>query len=62
MIKQVTINNKIYTVSDSDTYSAEEELIFEIRQDKQNVFVVGMWEDLLGSPVRKIWKIVGVSE
>ena len=61
MIKEVIINGKAYTITNEEEYSVEEELVFEIRQDKKYVFVVGMWNDILGLPVRKVWKIVGTS-
>ena len=61
MIKEVIIDGKAYTITNEEEYSVEEELVFEIRKDKKYVFVVGMWNDILGLPVRKVWKIVGTS-
>lgn len=58
MTKEVTINETVYRITDEGKYSIKEELVFEIRQDKKYVFVVGMWNDILGLPVRKVWKIV----
>jgi len=57
MIKSVLINEEAYTISDEEKYSVEEELIFEIRKEESYEFVKGMWGDILGLPVRKIWKI-----
>lgn len=57
MIKEVLINEVAYTISDEEKYSIEEELIFEIRKEGSYEFVKGMWDDILGLPVRKIWKI-----
>jgi hypothetical protein len=36
------------------------ELIFEIRErrDSEHTYVIGMWDDLLGSPIQKVWKII----
>lgn len=61
MTKEIIINEKTYTVTNEGKYSVEEELIFEIRQGKEHKMVVGMWDDILGAPVRMIWKIVGSS-
>jgi len=35
-------------------------MIFEVRnrRESDSTYVVGMWEDLLGAPIQKIWKIV----
>lgn len=63
MTKQVLIGEVLYDLTDEGTYSAEEEVVFEIRQRPQsaNTFVVGLWDDFLGQPVRKVWRIVGSS-
>lgn len=59
MIKEVLVKEVTYTVTDEEKYSVEEELIFEIRKERSYEFVIGMWNDILGLPVRKVWKIVG---
>jgi len=61
MTKVIIIDDKTYTISNEARYSVEEELVFEIRQGRDYQFVIGMWNDILGLPVRKVWKIVGIS-
>lgn len=61
MTKEVIIDGKAYTVTNEGKYSVKEELVFEIWQDKERKLVIGMWDDILGAPVRMIWKIVGSS-
>jgi hypothetical protein len=61
MIKEVIIEGEVYTITDEESYSVDRELIFEISQNREYKFVVGMWNDILGLPVRKVWKIVGIS-
>jgi len=49
-----------YLVTDEETITKEDEMIFEVRnrRESDSTFVIGMWDDLLGSPIQKIWKIV----
>lgn len=49
-----------YLVTDEETITQEDEMIFEVRnrRESDSTYVVGMWEDLLGAPIQKIWKIV----
>ena len=49
-----------YLVTDEETITQEDEMIFEVRnrRESNSTYVVGMWEDLLGAPIQKIWKIV----
>jgi hypothetical protein len=61
MTREVIINEQIYLITDEEKYSVEEELIFEIREGRGYSFIAGMWDDILGLPVRKVWKIVGIS-
>lgn len=61
MIKDVIVKETVYTITDEERYSVEEELVFEIRQGSKYEFIIGMWNDILGLPVRKVWKIVGIS-
>lgn len=61
MTKEVIIDGKAYIVTNEGKYCVEEELVFEIWQDKERKLVIGMWDDILGAPVRMIWKIVGSS-
>lgn len=61
MIKKVVIQDKIYLISNEEKYSIQEELVFEVRQEQGYNFIAGKWDDILGQPVRSIWKIVGIS-
>jgi hypothetical protein len=47
-------------VTDDETITKEDEMIFEVRRRKESdaTFVVGQWDDLLGSPIQKVWKVV----
>ena len=60
MITTIKIGKKEYKVTDEETMRKEDELIFEIRNrnSDENTYVLGMWEDLLGAPIKKIWKII----
>lgn len=61
MIKTIDIDGKTYTVTDEQQIQSTEDLIFELRSysDKDSKFVVGCFDDLLGSPIKKVWKIIG---
>jgi hypothetical protein len=61
MEKNITIDEMDYMVTDEERIDQTDELIFEIRErrDSEHTFVVGMWEDLLGTPIQKVWKILG---
>ena len=61
MVKNITINEMDYMVTDEERIDQSDELIFEIRErrDSEHTYVVGMGEELLGSPIQKVWKIVG---
>jgi hypothetical protein len=61
MEKNITINEVDYMVTDEERIDQTDELIFEIRErrDSEHSFVIGMWEDLLGTPIQKVWKILG---
>jgi len=61
MEKNITINEMDYMVTDEERIDQSDELIFEIRErrDSEHTYVVGMWDDLLGSPIQKVWKILG---
>lgn len=61
MTKDVIIDGKTYTITNEGKYSVKEELVFEIWQNRERRFVLGMWEDILGLPVRMVWKIVASS-
>lgn len=59
MTKLVIIDEVTYKVTDEGKYQREEEMLFEIYEKEKYVYAIGMWDDWLGKPVRKIWKIVG---
>lgn len=60
MIQTLTVKDMDYLVTDEETITQEDEMIFEVRnrRESNSTYVVGMWEDLLGAPIQKIWKIV----
>ena len=60
MEKTITISEMDYFVSDEETIHQEDELIFElkVRRDADTTFAVGLWDDLLGSPIQKVWKVL----
>lgn len=61
MTKEVVIEGISYTITNEGKYSVKEALVFEIWQGKERKLVLGMWDDILGLPVRMVWKIVGSS-
>ena len=60
MEKNITIGDMDYLVTDEETIHQGDELVFEIKtiRDTDPTFVVGLWEDLLGRPIVKVWKII----
>jgi hypothetical protein len=60
MIQTLTVKDMDYLVTDEETITQGDEMIFEVRnrRESDSTYVVGMWEDLLGAPIQKIWKIV----
>ena len=59
MIQQIEIEGKLYKVTDEESISTTEELIFEIKNNSlPTEYVVGMFDDLLGYPIQKVWKII----
>ena len=64
MKQTITIKDLDYLVTDEETISQTDEMIFEVRTRRESdaTFVIGMWEDLLGSPIQKVWKIVSKSK
>ena len=63
MEKNITIDGRDYLVTDEETIRQGDELIFEIKtiRDTDPTFVIGLWEDLLGRPITKVWKILNPS-
>jgi hypothetical protein len=61
MTKQVNIQGVSYTVVDDEFIGLNEDLVFEIKPDRNEettLHVIGKWNDMLGSPIKKVWKIV----
>lgn len=60
MIQTLTVKDIDYLVTDEETITQEDEMIFEVRnrRESDSTYVVGMWDDLLGAPIQKVWKIV----
>lgn len=60
MTQTITVKDIDYFVTDEETITKEDEMIFEIRNRREtdSTYVIGKWDDLLGSPIKKIWKIV----
>jgi hypothetical protein len=60
MEKNITIDGTEYLVTDEETIRQGDELIFEIKtiRDTDPTFVIGLWDDLLGRPITKVWKIL----
>jgi hypothetical protein len=60
MTKTITIEGENYTITDEQTIHSGEMLVFEIRnyKDEDSKFVIAHFDDLLGSPIKKVWKIL----
>ena len=60
MTKIISIDGKDYNVTDEEQIHSDEILIFEIRNysDKDSKYAIGHFDDLLGSPIKKVWKIL----
>ena len=61
MTKEVNIQGKKYMVVDDQFIGLNEDLVFELKLDRNEettIHVIGTWNDMLGSPVKKVWKIV----
>ena len=54
MIQTLTVKDMDYLVTDEETITQEDEMIFEVRnrRESDSTYVVGMWEDLLGAPIQ----------
>jgi len=57
MVKLIKIKDKIYTVTNEQIITVTEELIFEFNN---GTYVIGLFDDLLGSPISKVWKILNI--
>jgi hypothetical protein len=60
MTKTINIEGQDYTITDEQTIHSGEVLVFEIRNysDKDSKFAIGHFDDLLGLPIKKVWKIL----
>jgi hypothetical protein len=58
MEKTIKINGKEYLCTNEKTIHSDEELIFEILVNDQTTYVIGLFDDMLGSPIKQIWKIL----
>ncbi len=60
MTKTINIEGQDYTITDEQTIRSGEVLVFEIRNysDKDSKFSIGHFDDLLGLPIKKVWKIL----
>jgi hypothetical protein len=59
--KKIVIGDLEYLVTDKQPIHEFEELIFELKINGRTSYVRGMADDLLGSPIKKVWKILEVS-
>jgi hypothetical protein len=64
MEMNVIIGKVDYLITDESTIHQGEELVFEIRnRSSDNIndssFIIGAFDDLLGAPIKKVWKIIG---
>jgi len=57
MIKHIKIDDKLYTVTNGEMISATEDLIFEFND---GTYMIGLFDDILGSPISKVWKILNI--
>jgi hypothetical protein len=57
MVKNIKIKDKMYTVTNEEMISAIEELVFEFND---GTWVIGLFDDLLGHPIRNVWKILNI--
>jgi len=60
MAKTITVDKVIYEVLEESNYPRDEKLIFQLRKNNKYEYVLGLWNEMLGQPVRKVWKIVGI--
>ena len=60
MVKTINIEGQDYTITDEQKIHQGEMLVFEIRNysDKDSKYAVANIDDLLGSPIKKVWKIL----
>jgi hypothetical protein len=57
MIKYIKIDDKLFTVTNEEMISATEELVFEMND---GTYEIALFDDLLGHPIRNVWKILDI--
>lgn len=63
MNKVVNIEDKQYVIADNqDIDNIDEEIMFELFPEGGTVYVVGMFDDFMGTPIKKVYKIISVSK
>jgi hypothetical protein len=60
MQKKITVEGEQYLCSDEEQIHTDDELVFEIKnyRDTETTYVIGLFDDLLGSPIKKVWKVL----
>lgn len=62
MIKKIILDDIEYDVTNEEIIHSNEELIFEIVDDNgRSTFVKGLFDDMLGNPIKNIWKILNTN-
>ena len=59
--KKIVIGDLEYLITDEQPIHEFEELIFELKINGRTSYVRGVADDLLGPPIKKVWKILEVS-
>lgn len=64
MNKIVTIGDKQYVIVDNQEIDdIDEEIMFELSiPEAGTVYVVGMFNDFVGQPIKKVYKIISISK
>lgn len=58
MEKKIKIEGMEYLCTNEQQIHSDEELIFELLVDNKTTYVIGLFDDLLGSPIVNTWKIL----
>lgn len=59
MEKKIKIKDEVYLVTNDQMIGIDEELVFELKNNNSKTsYVIGLFDDLLGAPVKKVWKIL----
>lgn len=64
MNKTVNIGEKQYVIADNQEIDdIDEEVMFELSiPEAGTVYVVGMFDDFMGTPIKKVYKIISISK